>query len=43
MKLKERLSAFVKLNKTLRNLSSAEYTEIITKPRKIISGLMHPM
>ena len=34
MKLKERLSAFVKLNKTLRNLSSAEYTEIITQAAK---------
>ena len=34
MKLKERLSAFVKLNKTLHDLSSVEYTEIITQAGK---------
>ena len=34
MKLEERLSAFVKLNKTLHDLSSPEYTEIITQAIK---------
>ena len=34
MKLEERLNAFVKLNQTLHDLSSTEYTEIITQAAK---------